>query len=63
MACNPLQIEREKFKKVKHLVKDKQAAKHGNKPDDAPMKEEDLCDPKNQAVKLPRRPEKNLPVP
>tara|TARA_B100000029_G_C17491229_1_gene929186 strand:- start:25 stop:174 length:150 start_codon:yes stop_codon:yes gene_type:complete len=46
MACNPLQIEREKFKKVKHLVKDKQAAKHGNKPDDAPMKEEDLCDPK-----------------
>ena len=62
MACNPLQIQREKLEEAKHLAKGKEAMEHVNKPADDPKKE-DLRDSGNQATKLPRRPEKNLPVP
>ena len=62
MACNPLQIQREKLEEAKHLAKDKEVTEHVNKPADDPKKE-DLRDSGNQATKLPRRPEKNLPVP
>ena len=58
MACNPLQIQREKLEEAKH----KEAMEHVNKPADDPKKE-DVRDSGNQAAKLPRRPEKNLPVP
>ena len=62
MACNPLQIQREKLEEAKHLAKDKKAAEHVNKPANTPKKK-DVRDSGNQAAKLPRRPEKNLPVP
>ena len=62
MACNPLQIQREQLEQAKHLAKDKEVQEHVNKPADDPKKE-DLRDSGNQATKLPRRPEKNLPVP
>ncbi len=62
MACNPLQIQREKLEQAKHLAKDKEVQEHVNKLADAPTKE-DARDPENQSAKLPRRPEKNLPVP
>jgi hypothetical protein len=62
MACNPLQIEREKLEQAKHLTKDKEVAEHVNKPGDTTTKE-DARDPRNQSAKLPRRPEKHLPVP
>ena len=58
MACNPLQIQREKLEEAKH----KETMEHVNKPADDPKKE-DVRDSGNQAAKLPRRPEKNLPVP
>ena len=62
MACNPLQSQREKLEQAKHFAKNKQVAEHVNKPADAPTKE-DARDPGNQSPKLPRRPEKHLPVP
>ena len=62
MVCNPLQSQREKLEQAKHLAKDKEVVEPVNKPADAPTKE-DARDPGNQSAKLPRRPEKNLPVP